>query len=165
MSPYDTKTTLKAELKIIPAVAYVVAGAWLAVWFALVLPHILRSAHPKPGGPPLWLFSALLTLAGAILALWTLMIFYVNLDAKRRQMNRLLWTLLVIFIPNAIGFILYFVLRHPIARPCRKCGAPVRPEFAFCPACGESLASTCPSCHHAVEPGWTACAFCGAKLG
>ena len=97
-------------------------------------------------------------------ALWVLMIFYVNADAKRRQMNRLLWTLLVIFIPNAIGFILYFVLRQPIARPCAKCGTSVRPDFVFCPACGESLAPTCPGCHHGIEPGWTACAFCGARL-
>ncbi|MBI4466192.1 MAG: zinc ribbon domain-containing protein [Acidobacteria bacterium] len=161
---YDTKTTLKQELKVVPAVGYAVAGAWLVVFFAVVMPLILRTAHPKPGEPPLWLIAILLTFAGAVLALWVVMIFYVNADAGRRQMNRTLWTLLVIFIPNAIGFILYFVLRHPIARPCPKCGASVRPDFVFCPACGESLTSACPACRHTVEPGWAACAFCGAKL-
>lgn len=166
MSPgaYDTKTTFKAEMKIIPAVAYLVAGVWLVFCYSFLLPLVLRDVRPKPGDPPLWLFNLLLVFAGLVLAAWLLMIFYVNADAKRRQMNRLLWTLLVIFIPNAIGFILYFVLRQPIARPCAKCKAPVRPDFVFCPACGQSLAPTCPACHHGIEPGWTACAFCGVKL-
>ena len=165
MSPaHETKTTLAAEMRVIPAVAYLVAGIWLVVCYSFLLPLVLREAHPKPGEPPLWLLSLLLVFAGLVLAGWLLMIFYVNADAKRRQMNRLLWTLLVIFIPNAIGFILYFVLRQPIARPCPKCATPVRPDFVFCPACGQTLAPACPGCHRGVEPGWTACAFCGAKL-
>jgi len=165
MSPaHETKTTLAAEMRVIPAVAYLVAGIWLVVCYSFLLPLVLREAHPKPGEPPLWLLSLLLVFAGLVLAAWLLMIFYVNADAKRRQMNRLLWTLLVIFIPNAIGFILYFVLRQPIARPCPKCATPVRPDFVFCPACGQTLAPACPGCHRGVEPGWTACAFCGAKL-
>ena len=165
MSPaVDAKTTFKAEMKVIPGVAYLVAGVWLVVFFSFVLPWVLRSATPKPGEPPLWLLGLFVTLAGFVMAIWLLMIFYVNADARRRRMNRLLWTLLVIFIPNAIGFILYFVLRQPIARPCPKCGAMLRPDFAFCPACGQALAPACPACHHSVETGWAACAFCGAKL-
>ncbi len=164
-APYDTKATLKAELKIIPPVAWVVAGAALLVWFGLVVPLILGSARPGPGEPPVWALSALLSFAGVVLSIWVLMVFYVNADARRRQMNRLLWTLLVIFIPNAIGFIVYFLLRQPIARPCPRCRTALRPEYSFCPACGSSLAATCPACHRAVEPGWTACAYCGEKLG
>lgn len=161
---YDTKTTLKAELKVIPTVGWAVAGAWLLIWFALIIPHLMRVARPKPGAPPLLLLVAVLTLAGLVLAAWVLMVFYVSADARRRQMNRLLWTLLVIFIPNAIGFILYFILRHPIAQPCPKCRTLLRPEFAFCPACGEELTPKCPGCHHAIEAGWLNCAFCGARL-
>lgn len=163
---YDTKTTLKAELKVIPAVGWAVAALVLLLFVAVMAPMIMRVEQQKPGGPeiPLWAMHAVLTFAGLILAIWVLMIFYVNADAGRRQMNRLLWTLLVIFIPNAIGFILYFVLRHPIARPCPKCGVSVQPDFVFCPDCGQSLAPTCPACHHSVETNWSACAFCGAKL-
>ncbi len=165
MSPaHETKTTLAAEMKIIPAVAYLVAGIWLVFCYSFLLPLVLRQAQHKPGEPPVWLITELMVLAGFVLAVWLLMIFYVNADAKRRQMNRLLWTLLVIFIPNAIGFILYFVLRQPIARPCPKCATPVRPDFVFCPSCGESLAPTCPACRRTVETGWAACAFCGGKL-
>ena len=161
----DIHTTLKAELKVIPAAAWVVMGVVLLLWYALAIPLLLQVAPPKPGEPPLWLLRGLLALAGVILAVWVLMVFYVNADARRRQMNRTLWTLLVIFIPNAIGFIVYFLLRQPVAQACAKCGASVRPGFVFCPVCGVALSPTCPSCHQPVEPGWAACAFCGSKLG
>lgn len=161
---YETKTTLKAELKVIPPVGWLVAVTVVLLWIGVVAPLILGTARPKPGEPPLWLLGAILTFAGVVLGIWVLMVFYVNTDAGRRQMNRLLWTLLVIFIPNAIGFIIYFLLRQPIARPCPKCRTAVRPDFSYCPACGEKLALTCPGCRHSVETGWAACAFCGAKL-
>ncbi|MGH9789301.1 MAG: zinc ribbon domain-containing protein [Candidatus Acidiferrales bacterium] len=160
----DTESTLKSELKIIPPVAWLVAAAFLLFWFLVPMPFLYGSARPGPGEPPLWVLAALLSFAGIVLSLWVLMVFYVNADAKRRQMNRLLWTLLVIFIPNAIGFIIYFVIRKPIARPCPKCRAPIRPDFVYCPACGQELAAKCPGCSRAVESGWVACAFCGARL-
>jgi hypothetical protein len=160
----DTKTTLKEELKLIPAVAWVLAGLLVVVALAWVTPLVVSTAAKKPG-EPVWLLWIVLPFAGLITAVWLLMVFYVNLDAKRRQMNRLLWTLLVIFIPNAIGFIVYFLLRQPIARPCPKCRVLLRPDYVFCPACGQELAPKCPGCRHAVEAGWLACAFCGAKLG
>lgn len=162
---YDTKITLKNELKVIPAVAWVVAGVVMLLWFGLVVPLVLGAVRAKPDHPPIWFLHGLLAFAGVIIGLWVLMIFYVNADAGRRQMNRLLWTLLVIFIPNAIGFIVYFLLRQPIGQPCPKCRALLRPDFAFCFACGQEMTRACPACHRPVEPGWANCAFCGAKLG
>jgi len=106
----------------------------------------------------------LLAFAGIVLGAWVLMVFYVNADAGRRQMNRLLWTLLVIFIPNAIGFIVYFLVRRPIGQPCAKCRAIIRPGFSFCPACGEAVAPSCPACRHQIESGWANCAYCGTRL-
>lgn len=162
---YDTKTTLKAELKIIPTVGWAVAGIVLLLWLVLVIPLIVQEEQKK-GQPemPLWGLHALLIFAGVVCSIWLLMIFYVNADAGRRQMNRLLWTLLVIFIPNAIGFIVYFLMRQPIARPCSKCGTQLRADYAYCPACGQVVAPTCPACHRPVETSWSACAFCGVKL-
>jgi hypothetical protein len=160
----DTQSTLKAELRIIPAVGWVLAGLVVLFWFLVPMPFFYGSARPGPGEPPLWILAALLSFAGLVLGVWVLMVAYVHADAGRRQMNRLLWTLLVIFIPNAIGFIIYFVIRKPIARPCPKCRALIRPEFVFCPACGQEVAAKCPGCSRAVESGWAACAFCGAKL-
>ncbi len=66
------------------------------------------------------------------------MIGYVNADSKRRGMNSLLWTLLVIFVPKALGFIAYFLLRKPLLIPCPNCGAvgriglPILPEVWPC---------------------------------
>ncbi len=160
----DTQSTFRSELKIIPPAAWLVAGLFLVFWFVVALPLILSRAESKPGEPPVEVLAGLLTFAGVLLSAWVLMVFYVNADAGRRQMNRLLWTLLVIFIPNAIGFIIYFLLRKPIARPCPKCRTPLRPEFVFCPACGLEIAAKCAACNRAVESGWVSCAYCGAKL-
>jgi hypothetical protein len=101
---------------------------------------------------------------GLPLAIYTLLVGYVYADAKRRAMRYVMWTLLAALIPNAIGIILYFVMRDPLARPCPNCGSPVRQGFAFCPGCGTVLANACPQCRCAVEPGWAHCVRCGADL-
>ena len=75
-----------------------------------------------------------------------------------------MWLLLAIFIPNAIGIILYFLLRVPLPVPCTACSQPVKPGFAFCTSCGQVLSSACPQCRRAVEAGWSNCAYCGTKL-
>ena len=75
-----------------------------------------------------------------------------------------MWVLLAIFIPNMIGFILYFILRDPILKPCPQCGKGVGPGFAYCPSCGATLAQTCPNCHRTVEPHWSHCGHCGSRL-
>jgi RNA polymerase subunit RPABC4/transcription elongation factor Spt4 len=95
---------------------------------------------------------------------WVLLVGYVNADAKRRGMNSLLWTLLAALVPNAIGFILFFVLREPLMRICSHCRAKVQPGFAFCPHCGAALSPACPACRRPVEPGWANCPYCGAAL-
>lgn len=102
--------------------------------------------------------------AGIPLAIYVLLIGYVNADAKRRGMRYIMWTLLAIFIPNAIGIIVYFILRDPVMKPCPNCSQIAKPGFAFCPHCGYNLAPACPNCRRAVEPGWKNCAACGASL-
>jgi len=163
-SAYGPKTSLAEEMRFIPGTAWLAASVFALFWFLVAIPLILQTDTSKRGEPPFWVLVGLLTFAGIVLAIWLVMIFYVNADAGRRQMNRLLWTLLVIFIPNAIGFIIYFILRQPIARACPACRASVRTDFAYCPSCGEALAPTCPGCRRAVEREWQACAYCGSKL-
>jgi RNA polymerase subunit RPABC4/transcription elongation factor Spt4 len=70
-----------------------------------------------------------------------------------------------IFVPNALGIILYFILREPILGACTRCGTLAKAEYAFCPKCGEARGPACPRCRKAVEQGWTVCAYCGARLG
>jgi hypothetical protein len=102
---------------------------------------------------------------GTILAFLTLMVGYVNRDAGRRGMSRTVWTLVVIFVPNAIGFILYFLMRNPIVTYCPKCGAAADQRANFCPNCRHSLRPTCPQCSSSVQASDKFCANCGLTLG
>ena len=102
--------------------------------------------------------------AFVMFSVYVLLVGYIYGDARRRGMRPVLWALLAFFIPNAIGVLLYFILREPMLSPCPKCGTGVKLAFPFCPSCGASLSNTCPACRSAVESGWTHCARCGAQL-
>jgi hypothetical protein len=106
------------------------------------------------------LFSIVL----ATFFVYILVLGYIAGDARRRGMRAVLWVLLAMFMPSAIGILLYFILREPLLRACPKCGAGTKATFPYCPSCGTTLASVCPSCRNAVEPGWSHCARCGAQL-
>ena len=110
-------------------------------------------------------FFLLAAFAGSGAAAFVLLVGYVYADAKRRGMNHVLWTLLAIFIPNAIGIILYFILREPVSLPCPACGTPARKGYAFCSSCGAAVRPACPGCRQPVEAGWRVCARCGTALG
>jgi RNA polymerase subunit RPABC4/transcription elongation factor Spt4 len=79
-------------------------------------------------------------------------------------MSAALWTALVIFVPDAIGFIIYFLLRQPLRIRCPKCRAVLDPAFNFCPRCKFNLHFACPGCHRAVRAGDLYCPFCGTEL-
>ena len=154
---------LREEMKLIPTGAWVVAIVlYLAIavlsW-RVFIPHDEDfSSWPRWG---LMLFTVVMPL---FLAVYVLLIGYVAGDARRRGMRYVMWTLLAIFIPNAIGVILYFILREPLLVACGSCGTQVRQGFAFCSKCGTALANACPECRAAVQPGWSHCTKCGARL-
>jgi hypothetical protein len=110
---------------------------------------------------PLFLLSSI---GGVFLAVFVLLVGYVYGDARRRGMNEVLWTLLAIFIPSAVGIILYFILRDPIPVPCPSCGTPARKGYAYCASCGAAVRAACPQCRQPVEAGWRNCVHCGAPL-
>ena len=154
--------------------ALVPAGArWTAVLVSLAVAFLMAGIFLLPPiaerDPTAILVSSpffLLTLIGAaFLGAYVLLVGYVYGDARRRGMNHVLWTLLAIFIPNAIGIILYFILREPIPVPCPSCEAPARKGHAFCAGCGAAVRAACPSCRQPVEAGWRNCARCGVALG
>ena len=159
---------LRDELRVIPKPTWVFAVLIpFALLTCLVLFFSFMSVRHSAGEQPLMPFAWPLffgTLMGISLFMYILLVGYVAGDARRRGMSTVLWTLLVIFIPSAIGFILYFILREPLLRRCPRCGTETKEAFPFCPSCGSSLAAVCPSCQNAVEPGWTHCARCGAHL-
>jgi len=158
---------LEREWAVVPTTA-----RWLAVLAALLYVALMAVVLLLPAffsGEARALYALgpvfLLTLLGAVpIAAWVVLIGYVYADAARRGMNALLWTLLAIFIPSAVGIILYFVLRDPISVPCPSCGTPARKGHAFCASCGTAVRSACAQCRQAIEPGWRNCPSCGASL-
>jgi Double zinc ribbon len=151
----------KRELSIIPTWA-IVAAALMLICIPVVLFTVVW--RTPLGGPTAPIQLVISVSMGFMLGVLMLMIGYVNQDAGRRGMSRTLWTLLVIFIPNAIGFILYFLLRSPIRITCPKCEAVVDPRVNYCPRCRYSFHPTCPQCRSSVKPGDTFCANCGAQI-
>jgi hypothetical protein len=73
---------------------------------------------------------------GSLFAIWVLALGYVYGDARRRNMPAVPWTLVAFLVPNLLGFLLYFVLRKPLATPCPQCGQAMTPEQRFCSWCG-----------------------------
>lgn len=142
----------------IPTPAKVTSGALLGlVLFCLVM-FVLRSG-PGPRLEAFFLLGVAVVLAG-----YALLVGYVYADARQRGMRYVMWTWLAILVPNAVGIILYFVLRDPIPNYCTRCGAAAKQNYAFCPNCGNTIAPECPQCHRVTQQGWTHCAYCGAAL-
>ena len=153
--------------------ALVPAGArWVAVLVALAMTGLMASLFLLPLVVEheyrglLFVFPVfLLSLIGAVmLGVYVLLVGYVYGDARRRGMNQVMWTLLAVFVPSAVGVILYFILRDPIPVPCPSCATPARKGHAYCASCGTAVRAACPQCRQPVEAGWRNCARCGAAL-
>ncbi len=154
----------REELKVIPRAARIIAGlVYLAIATGFAM--FVMFAHDQGLARTPEIGKLLLIVGPGILAaIYVLLIGYVYGDAKRRGMRYVMWTLLAIFIPDAIGIIVYFILRDPPMRPCPGCAQLTKSGFTFCPLCGTSLQPTCPNCGRPVELGWANCPHCGTKL-
>ena len=153
---------LKNEIRLVPGWAYAVA---VVLFFAIPFAFYRFSGLWSPESDAPYLFRVLVSFfPGTMLSFLTLMVGYVNRDAGRRRMSRTLWTILVIVIPNAIGFILYFLLRTPVRVECPKCATVLDPRVNFCPNCRYSFHPTCGQCRSTVKPEDTFCANCGAQI-
>src|SRR5690348_13772303 len=164
----NEQSQFRRELAIIPNVANVLAiigFAVVQVCLLILLPHFAPHMHMHGEMPPRPILILVSILGGLFFAAFILLVGYVNADSKRRGMNSLLWTLLVIFIPKAIGFIAYFLLRKPMLVPgspqCPKCGTGVGPGFRYCPKCGYAFAPSCPQCGKQISPEYAWCPYCG----
>ena len=135
----------------------VAASAFLSFAGALVFILVMQ-------GAPLGLRTVLGATLALFIFLYGFLVSYVFADAKRRGMRPWPWALVAGCVPNALGFIAYFLLREPLLQPCLACGATVGRGFAFCPQCGAPFGATCPSCRRPVEAAWRRCAHCGAAL-
>jgi zinc-ribbon domain len=73
---------------------------------------------------------------GVVIAAWLLCLGFVFADARRRAMRPFLWVLVAGLFPHLLGFLLYFVLRQPIASACSHCGRTIPLNQRFCAWCG-----------------------------
>jgi hypothetical protein len=79
--------------------------------------------------------SAALVL-GIAVAVWLLCLGFVLADARRRAMRAVPWVLVAALFPHLLGFLLYFVMRQPIASTCTHCGQTISQHQRFCSWCG-----------------------------
>jgi RNA polymerase subunit RPABC4/transcription elongation factor Spt4 len=156
----ETRTGLRAEIKIVPSWAWMLAvvafGA--AQWYF----NIAMPRHS--GAPPAWARAVLGVMAGIGAGCYLLFLGYINRDAKRRGMSPTLWTLVATLIPNGLGILLYFILRQPPSSACPQCGNAVQARFNFCPRCSYKLSPSCPQCQRVVAADDVYCPYCAASL-
>src|SRR6266849_9560727 len=165
------------EFKLVPR--WLVAVVILLFILAQVIAYIVNTKGLANNGeifpPELKNDPALASLALAgiitgvalVIAPFLFLFGYVSRDAKRRNMNSTLWTLLVIVLFPAylaIGFIIYFLMREPLPYPCPQCGNTVGARFNFCPNCKCNLYPACPQCKREIAETDKFCPYCGNDL-
>ena len=160
---HETSTRFMDEMRIIPR------GAWFIAPLAYVtaiVAAVFSVYHNKTGDAFFtWpVLVPMVILGGTVMACYVLMIGYISGDARRRGMNHLGWMLLAIVVPNALGIVLYFVLRKPRTLHCPECSAAVEPGFGFCPRCRCRLKAVCPQCQRGVNASDKFCPHCGGDL-
>jgi RNA polymerase subunit RPABC4/transcription elongation factor Spt4 len=156
----DHPTRFSDEVRSIPLWARILATVGcLGVLIAFIV--VLGQ---DPNAPPPILRALFGVLIGTIVACYILLVGYINHDAGRRGMSRLLWTLVSLFVLNGFGIILYFLLRKPLPAACPQCGTAVQPGFGFCPSCRYRLQPVCPHCQRGVAQGNVFCPYCGGAL-
>ena len=132
-----------ATRKILPRAAMVIAALAIPIWVVYFASNQGRSLLASEGflntmPEALWFGLTF----GVFTTAFFLALGYIYGDAKRRQMPAWAWVIAACFIPNLIGFILYFVFRGPLRGPCSSCGTPIRWGEPFCSYCGCSQASS-----------------------
>ena len=160
----ETSTSFMDEVRIISPWAYAIAVlGYVAGAAAAVFATVTNKTHDSFFRLPV--LVPLVLLGGTVVACYILLIGYINRDAGRRGMSRLAWTLLAIFIPHALGIVLYFVMRKPRALNCPQCGAFVEPGFGFCPRCRHGLNAICQRCQRGINAADKFCPYCGVAVG
>ena len=111
-------------------------------------------------------FTILLLFAGVLaLALPIMIGTYVYKDAKRRNMDAILWTVVSLLVPGLIGLIIYLVVRGSSAEViCPACEKEVAVSHVICPYCGNPLKPSCRNCKAILEPTWKLCPQCGTEI-
>jgi RNA polymerase subunit RPABC4/transcription elongation factor Spt4 len=92
-------------------------------------------------------------------------IIYVYNDAKKQEMNHILWIALIIFLPSYIILIAYLIVRnYNEYTNCPNCQFRVKKKSSICPKCNQILTYTCPRCHQKIKEEWDMCPYCTEVL-
>ena len=163
------------EIRLVPRRLVLIVLALYLIAVATMLTANLTglAQHGEPWPPDLAPPVRALALIGIVTAVSVpiagvlFLIGYVHRDARRRGMNAVLWTLLVIVLAPAYlatGFIIYFLLRDPLPYHCPRCGAVVSARYNYCPRCKYNLQPTCPQCKREVGDADVYCPHCGGEV-
>lgn len=107
----------------------------------------------------------LLVLSAFLLPIGLMIGIFTWRDARRREMNPVLWTTIALLTPALVGFILYLFARSSHSHLlCTACGGIVRPSDPSCPSCGAKLKPICSNCGKEVSPDWKTCPVCCSAL-
>jgi hypothetical protein len=159
MVPQDPNPQFRDQARLIPWWSYVLAIGFF-VGIQLVIHMMLLPGDPRPR--PLALTTVWGLLLGMFLAFYMLMIGFVMRDARKRGMNPTIWLfILVSLLPSGVGFIVYFLLRQPVAMRCPQCATPISADSNYCTRCQHQLRAVCPECRHSLRPGDIYCGECG----
>jgi hypothetical protein len=163
------------ELRIIPKwLIWLVIGLYLLAQGITLLVNLTPAINhgvvrPEELGPVAASFAmaGLVTLIAFPIACFLLMLGYVYRDARRRNMNAPLWTLLVFILsPSSlfIGLIIYLLVREPLPYRCPRCSSMVGPRFNFCSNCKCNLHPSCPNCKREIAETDKFCPYCAEEL-
>lgn len=109
------------------------------------------------------LLLALIAVASSIVLNIIICVFVYN-DAKKRNMNGVLWVLIILLVPLFIGLVLYLILRKDYNIKCSACGELLKDIYTVCPACGAQLKPICSECSLPLQANWSVCPNCSASV-
>jgi hypothetical protein len=159
MFRFPSRTQLSDTARGIPAWANVLT---VAAWVSIQL--LVHWGFAQERNPPHLAFQIGFGLYMAtLLAPLVLLAGIVNADSKLRRMNSALWTAIAL-VPPGIGALLYLLFRVPTPVDCSRCGRRLRPQSAYCAACGQAAGDRCGHCHREIVPGDSFCSHCGGRL-
>lgn len=155
----NQQSQFQQDAKLIPWWSYVLAACFFA-GIQLLIHLVLVPADPRP--KPRAYTAVMALLFGMFLAFYMLMIGFVARDSKRRGMNPIVWTLILLsLLPSGVGFIVYFLLREPITMRCPHCRNSIAQDQNFCAQCSVQLKPICTACRGALGYDDVYCAHCG----
>lgn len=89
---------------------------------------------------------------------------YVYKDAKKRNMDAVLWTIVTVLLPSLIGLIIYIIVRPNMNWKCPTCQNVIRDDFSVCPYCEQTLKAKCKNCQTPIRRDWSHCPTCGKEI-